>query len=165
MQTNYQEPSVIERILSTSKTIAVVGLSSQPGKAGHYVPAYLQSQGYKIVPVNPTLDQALGEKSYPDLLAGMKEFNRDVYQTAKGSNMNSTTVVAAIRFTHAPSGTFIDVEATGEGADSGEWVLMDFGQVVVHIVQPSIREDYNLEQLWGGVEAARRHGQQMAEQG
>lgn len=69
MQTNYQDTSVIERILSTSKTIAVVGLSSQPGKAGYYVPAYLQSQGYKIVPVNPTLDQALGEKSYPDLLA------------------------------------------------------------------------------------------------
>ena len=69
MQTNYQDTSVIERILSTSKTIAVVGLSSQRGKAGYYVPAYLQSQGYKIVPVNPTLDQALGEKSYPDLLA------------------------------------------------------------------------------------------------
>lgn len=52
-----------------------------------------------------------------------------------------------------------------EGADSGEWVLVDFGQVVVHIMQPAIREYYNLEQLWGGVEAARRHGQQMAEQG
>jgi predicted CoA-binding protein len=69
MQTSYQDKSVIERILSTCKTIAVVGLSSQPGKAGYYVPAYLQSQGYRIIPVNPTLEQALGEKSYPDLLA------------------------------------------------------------------------------------------------
>ena len=71
MQTSYQfqDNSVIERILSTCKTIAVVGLSSQRDKAGYFVPEYLQSQGYRIIPVNPTLEQALGEKAYPDLLA------------------------------------------------------------------------------------------------
>jgi len=69
MQRSYQDQSVIKRILSTSKTIAVVGLSSQPDKAGYFVPAYLQSKGYRIIPVNPTLEQALGEKSYPDLLS------------------------------------------------------------------------------------------------
>jgi uncharacterized protein len=65
----YQDSAVIDRILSTCKTIAVVGLSSQWDKAGFYVPEYLQSQGYRIIPVNPTLEQALGEKAYPDLLA------------------------------------------------------------------------------------------------
>ena len=65
----YQDNTVINRILSTCKTIAVVGLSSQQAKAGYYVPEYLQSQGYRIIPVNPTLEQALGEKAYPDLLA------------------------------------------------------------------------------------------------
>jgi hypothetical protein len=69
MRTIYQEDAVIERILSTSKTIAVVGLSSQRDKAGYFVPEYLQSQGYRIIPVNPTLEYALGEKAYPDLLA------------------------------------------------------------------------------------------------
>ena len=37
-----------------------------------------------------------------------------------------------------------------EGQDTGEWVLVDLGDAVVHIMQPAIREYYNLEELWGG---------------
>ena len=59
----------ISFILSEAKSIAVVGLSSRPTRAGHYVPAYLQSAGYRIIPVNPNLEEALGEKAYPDLAA------------------------------------------------------------------------------------------------
>lgn len=55
--------------MSEAKTIAVVGLSSRPSRAGHYVPAYLQQKGYRIIPVNPNLSESLGEKAYPDLLA------------------------------------------------------------------------------------------------
>ncbi|MBL7164479.1 MAG: CoA-binding protein [Anaerolineales bacterium] len=57
----------IRKILSDTKTIAVVGFSSRPEKAGDYVPAYLQGQGYRIIPVNPNLEEALGEKVYADL--------------------------------------------------------------------------------------------------
>jgi predicted CoA-binding protein len=57
----------IDRLLRTTKTIAVVGLSSDPHRAGRYVPTYLQRQGYRIIPVNPRLEEALGEKAYPDL--------------------------------------------------------------------------------------------------
>ncbi len=57
----------IQKILADTKTIAVVGLSSRRERAGHYVPAYLQRQGYRIIPVNPNLDEALGETAYPDL--------------------------------------------------------------------------------------------------
>lgn len=64
----YKDEATIERILTTCKVIAVVGLSSQPGRAGYYVPAYLQQHGYRIIPVNPSLQEALGEKAYPSLL-------------------------------------------------------------------------------------------------
>lgn len=59
----------LRRILTSAKTIAVVGLSSNPERPGYAVPAYLQSQGYRIIPVNPNLTEALGETAYPDLLA------------------------------------------------------------------------------------------------
>lgn len=61
------QTETIEHILETSKTIAVVGLSSSPFRAGYYVPEYLQQQGYRIIPVNPELEESLGERAYPDL--------------------------------------------------------------------------------------------------
>lgn len=57
------------RILEQVKTIAVVGLSRRETRPGYYVPAYMRAAGYRIIPVNPYLDEALGEKSYPDLLS------------------------------------------------------------------------------------------------
>jgi hypothetical protein len=61
------QTETIKRLLTTVHTIAVVGISSNPERAGYYVPEYLQSQGYRIIPVNPNLSQALGERAYPDL--------------------------------------------------------------------------------------------------
>ncbi len=57
----------IDKILSKAKTIAVVGFSSKPAKAGYYVPAYLQEKGYRIIPVNPFLDEGLGETAVSNL--------------------------------------------------------------------------------------------------
>jgi predicted CoA-binding protein len=58
----------IFQILQQAKTIAVVGLSDNPLRPSHGVAAYLQSQGYRIIPVNPQIREALGEKAYPSLL-------------------------------------------------------------------------------------------------
>ena len=57
----------IAKILKSSATIAVVGLSPKSDRPSHEVAAYLQGQGYRIIPVNPMVDEVLGEKSYPDL--------------------------------------------------------------------------------------------------
>ena len=57
----------IARILKSSVTVAVVGLSPKPDRQSHEVAAYLQKHGYRIIPVNPMADEVLGEKSYPDL--------------------------------------------------------------------------------------------------
>ncbi len=62
------ETDAIGELLKGARNIAVVGLSNSPLRASHGVAAYLQTQGYRIIPVNPTIDGALGEKSYPSLL-------------------------------------------------------------------------------------------------
>lgn len=57
----------IRRLLDEARTIAVVGLSEDPGRDSHRIAAYLQQQGYRVIPVNPNVREVLGEKAYPDL--------------------------------------------------------------------------------------------------
>jgi len=61
------EAEKIEELLKSAKTIAVVGLSDNPARTSYRVSAYMQSQGYRIIPVNPAISEALGEKAYPTL--------------------------------------------------------------------------------------------------
>src|SRR6202008_3548119 len=58
----------ITEILKNAQTIAVVGLSDNPLRPSHGVAAYLQTQGYRIIPVNPQIQTSLGEKAYASLL-------------------------------------------------------------------------------------------------
>ncbi len=57
----------LRQILKHSHTIATVGFSSNPDKAGYYVPEYLIQQGYNVIPVNPTIETIMDRKAYPDL--------------------------------------------------------------------------------------------------
>lgn len=63
----YQNTATIRRILSDARTIAVVGLSTNPQKASQFVATYLRYAGYRIIPVNPGASSILGERCYPDL--------------------------------------------------------------------------------------------------
>ena len=60
-------PEAIKHILENTKTIAVVGLSSDPYRPSHDVSRYMQSRGYRIIPVNPNESEVLGEKAYASL--------------------------------------------------------------------------------------------------
>ena len=57
----------IAELLTSARTIAVVGLSSRRARPSYGVSEYMQSAGYRIVPVNPQESEVLGEKAYPDL--------------------------------------------------------------------------------------------------
>ena len=57
----------IEAILSGSKTVAVVGISDKPERPSHSVAKYLKERGYRVIPVNPFVNEVLGEKAYKSL--------------------------------------------------------------------------------------------------
>ena len=65
----YQDERTIRNILTTARTIAVVGLSPNALRPSHFVGFYLQRHGYRIVPVNPKEKEILGERCYPSLSA------------------------------------------------------------------------------------------------
>ncbi|MFB4269743.1 CoA-binding protein [Nonomuraea sp. GTA35] len=63
----YQDALTIQRVLHTTRTIAIVGLSGNELRASHFVGYYLKRHGYRIVPVNPREQEILGETSYASL--------------------------------------------------------------------------------------------------
>jgi len=62
----------IDALLRGARTIAILGLSETPGKPSHNVARALQKFGYRIVPVNPTATEILGEKAWPDLESALR---------------------------------------------------------------------------------------------
>ena len=57
----------IKEILSRNKNVAVIGMSKNPEKDAYTIPQYLKNKGYKVIPVNPSADEILGEKAYKKL--------------------------------------------------------------------------------------------------
>ena len=64
----YQDPSTIQRVLHSARTIAIVGLSGNELRASNFVGFYLKRHGYQVIPVNPRETEVLCEASYPSLL-------------------------------------------------------------------------------------------------
>ncbi|MCE4611867.1 MAG: CoA-binding protein [Desulfurococcales archaeon] len=66
------------KVLKEARVVAVVGASRNPEKDAYRVPAYLQSKGYKVIPINPKASEILGEKAYPSLDALPDDLAREV---------------------------------------------------------------------------------------
>jgi predicted CoA-binding protein len=64
---NINSNETVKQILDECQTIAVVGLSSNPGRASNGVARYMREQGYRVIPVNPNEKLIFGEKAYPSL--------------------------------------------------------------------------------------------------
>lgn len=76
--TDFRSETVAGKILAESKVIAVVGLSPSPDRASHDVAAYLQSKGYRIIPIHPKAEKILGEPAYASLADVPKDVSIDV---------------------------------------------------------------------------------------
>ncbi len=88
------DPTEIKRIITDSRTIAVVGLSSNPSRPSYRIARYLQKQGFVIIPVNPRETEVLGKRAYPDL-ATIKE-SIDIVQVFRKSEDAPAIVAEAI---------------------------------------------------------------------
>lgn len=86
----------LKMIFDTTKVIASVGLSSNPVRPSYGVCAYLQRQGYRVIPVNPNETEVLGEKAYPDLTSLPPELKPEVVQIFRRPEMVPEIVDEAI---------------------------------------------------------------------
>jgi uncharacterized protein len=131
------EPAVIREMLGnpqeSPRTIAVVGLSDNADKPSNYVPAYMQDHGYRIVPVNPLIESALGEHAYkslselpfkPDVVNVFRlpKFIPAIVEEMIGLGLQNLWVQSGI----------INVEAATRAEAAGLSVVMDRCMMVEH---------------------------------
>jgi uncharacterized protein len=127
-------PETIRRILDECRTIAVVGLSSNPSRASNSVSGYMRRQGYRVVPVNPNETSVFGEKSYPDLFAVPEKIDLvDVFRRPDeaGKAVDEAIAVAA-KAVWLQEGV-IDSAAAQRAEDAGLMVVMDRCWLKEHI--------------------------------
>ena len=116
----------ITEFLRNAKTIAVVGLSDSPLRPSHGVAAYMQTQGYRIIPVNPNIEEALGEQSYPSLLNVLEKI--DIVNIFRRSDAVEEVVDQAIQL-KVPmiwmQESVINENAAEKARKAGIFVVMD----------------------------------------
>lgn len=123
----------LRRIYAETETIAVVGASPDTTKRAQVVPAYLQDQGYRIIPVNPGRDEIFGEKAYPTLLdipgqVDVVEVFRPAEETPAIA-ANAVEIGAKVLWLQLG---IISEEAAKIAADGGLTVVMDHCMGAMH---------------------------------
>lgn len=124
----------IRRILDECRTIAVVGLSSDPSRPSHGVSSYMRARGYKVIAVNPNETEVFGEKAYPDLFAVPEKIDLvDVFRRSDeaGKAVDEAIAVGA-KAVWLQEGV-IDRNAAQRALDAGLLVVMDLCWLKEHI--------------------------------
>jgi predicted CoA-binding protein len=120
--------SQIKKILEEAKTIAVVGLASSPLRPSYGVSAYMQQQGYRIIPVNPTISEALGEKAYATLRDIPKDIKIDIVDVFRRPDAVPDIVDEVIELKLPVlwlQETVVHEEAAEKARKAGVFVVMD----------------------------------------
>jgi predicted CoA-binding protein len=123
---SFSRTDPITAILERAKTIAVVGLSNNPLRASHGVSAYMQSEGYRIIPVNPRIEFCLGEKAHASLLEVPEKI--DIVNIFRRPEFVEEIVDQAIQLKVPAIWMQEDVvheKAAGKARQAGIFVVMD----------------------------------------
>ena len=124
----------IPELLKQAKTIAVVGLSSKPDRSSYGVSAYMQQQGYKIIPVTPAETEVLGEKAYPRLedvpvpIDIVNVFRRSEYVP----DIVDSAIAVGAKAIWTQLGVVVDEAAAEKAENAGLTVVMDQCIAVEH---------------------------------
>jgi len=133
MNGEFQKTETVMKILRNYRTIAVVGISDKEDRPSFRVASYLQSQGYRIVPVNPRISTVLGEDAYPDLRS--IPFEIDVVDIFRRSEDVPPIVDSAIeigaRAVWMQEGV-ISPESAGKARENGLDAVMDLCMLKEH---------------------------------
>lgn len=118
----------ILELLTEAKTIAVVGLSNDRNKPSYEIASYLQSKGYKIAPINPRLNEVLGEPAYPSLTEAAKTEKIDIVDVFRAPDA-VPAIVDEVLALGIPALwlqlTVVHEEAARKARDAGVLVVMD----------------------------------------
>ena len=120
------EQTMMKEILQSAKTIASVGLSSNPAKESYGIASYLRAQGYRVIPVNPTATEILGEKSYPDVESVPEKIDVvQVFRRPKDVPRVVESAIAAGAKTVWMQEGIVNEEAAARARAAGLQVVMD----------------------------------------
>ena len=127
------DDETLRQALLGARNIAVVGLSDNPSRPSYGVARYLQSQGYRIIPVNPNITEVLGEQAYPDLISipdvvDMVDIFRRSDQVAPHVDEAITKGVLTIWMQIG----VVDQESARRAREAGITVIMDRCALVEH---------------------------------
>lgn len=123
---DFAQPDTIRKLLTSTQTWAVVGASADPWRDSYRIAALLQRRGFKVIPVNPTVDEVLGERTYASLaeIPGHVDVV-DIFRRADLAGVHVDEAIAIGAGAVWMQLGVIDEAAAGRAADAGLDVVMD----------------------------------------